>query len=127
MTAQHRFAFAAQVHQALAAAERGLRLAQEAQNQLLGLCRVDRAVGLLLGPARARHEQQFGVRPDGLLVGLRRLIARHGGARRGSSDADLLPRPPLRPVRSTGPRSRDRAARSRDAATRVSTASMRWR
>ena len=70
MTAQHRLAFAAQVHQGLAAAERGLRLAQEPEDQLLRLGRVDRAVGLLLGPARAGHEQHLGVRPDGLLVGL---------------------------------------------------------
>ena len=38
--------------------------------RLLGFLHVGGAIGLLLGPARARDEQQLGVRADGLLVGL---------------------------------------------------------
>ena len=69
--AEHRLAFAAEVDQRLAAAQRGLRRAQEPEDQLLGLGGMRRAVGLLLGPAGAGDEQQLGVRTDGLLVGLR--------------------------------------------------------
>ena len=79
--AQHRLALAAQVHQRLAAAQRSLGRAQKAQDQRLRFGRVDRAVGLLLGPAGAGHEQQLGVRTNGLLVGLRRLHAGDRGAR----------------------------------------------
>ena len=46
---QYGFALAALVHQALAAAERSLRLAEESEDQLLRLGGMDRAIGLLLG------------------------------------------------------------------------------
>ena len=50
---QDGFAFAAEVHHVFAAAERGLRLTQEGEDQLLRLGRMDCAIGLLLMPKLA--------------------------------------------------------------------------
>ena len=69
---QHGLALAAHVHQGLAAAKRGLGLAEKTEDELAGLGHMGDAVGLLLGPAGPGHEQQPGVRADGLLVGGRR-------------------------------------------------------
>ena len=78
---EHRLAFAAEVHERLGGAERGLRLAEETEDELLGLGGVGLAVGLLLRPAGAGDEEQLGVGADGLLVGGR-------GAEAGDLGAD---------------------------------------
>ena len=83
-------AFAALVDERLAAAERCAGLAQEAEDEVGGFGDVDLAVGLLLGPASAGDEEEFGVGADGLLVLLRRADAGDGGAGCGELDCDFF-------------------------------------
>ena len=77
---EHLLALAAQIDERFGAAEGGLRLPEETEDDLLGLGGVRLAVGLLLGPAGAGDEEQFRVRADRLLVGGRSLDAGDGGA-----------------------------------------------
>ena len=66
---QHRLPLAAQIHQRFGAAERCLRQPQEAEDQVFGILDVSLAVGLSLGPPRARHQQQRGVGTNRLRIG----------------------------------------------------------
>ena len=127
MKRQDRLAFAAEIDQGLAAAERGFRGVEEAEDQGFGFGSVDRSVGLFFGPAGAGDEEEFGVGTDGLLVGLRRALAGHGGAGGGRGDRDEIRRRLRRKGRPKARSSRNRGGRTRAAALRVRTASMRWR
>ena len=100
---------------------------QEAEDQSLRFRSVRRSVGLLLGPAGAGHEEQFGVGPDGLLVRLGRLDAGHGGAAWRSFDLQQLDGRRARPLQSMASVQPASSSTIHGRWVRVSTASMRWR
>src|SRR5512146_2322671 len=68
---EHLAAFAGNINQRLAAAERSLCFREEPKDERLGVFHVRLAVFLFLRPAGSGHEEQFGFRANRLLIGLR--------------------------------------------------------